>query len=97
MGTFFLFLLFLILVNMVLGIIAFAVIVGACCLCCVGIVFMIPYIGTVAMLPLLVWRRAYSALFLAQFGPAFDVFVPSPTPVVVPTELIPPAPTEPNF
>ncbi|MHC4525347.1 MAG: DUF7544 domain-containing protein [Planctomycetota bacterium] len=91
-GTFVLFLLFLIAVNIVLGIIALIVVVGACCLCCVGIIFMIPYIGTVAMLPLIVWRRAYSALFLAQFGPEFDVFVPEVTPVVVPTAEIPPVP-----
>ena len=97
MGTFFLFLLFLIVVNMVLGIIAFAVVLGACCLCCVGIIFMIPYVSTVAMLPLLVWRRAYSALFLAQFGPEYDVFIQTATPVIVPTDIIPPAPPEPNY
>ena len=96
-GTFVLFLLFLIAVNIVLGIIALIVVVGACCLCCVGIIFMIPYIGTVAMLPLIVWRRAYSALFLAQFGPEFDVFVPEVTPFVVPTAEIPPVPPNPNF
>ncbi|MHC4882034.1 MAG: DUF7544 domain-containing protein [Planctomycetota bacterium] len=93
-GTFFLFLLFLVVVSIVLGMIAFAVVVGACCLCCVGIIFMLPYIGTVAMLPLLVWRRAYSALFLAQFGPEFDVFASEAVPVVVPTASIPPIPPE---
>lgn len=97
MGTFFLFLLFLIVVNIVLGMIAFAVVMGACCLCCVGIIFLIPYISTVAMLPLLVWRRAYSALFLAQFGPAYDVFIQSPTPVVVAADSMPPAPPEQNL
>ena len=100
-GMFFLFLLFLIVVNLVLGMIAFAVVLGACCLCCVGIIFMIPYIGTVAMLPLLVWRRAYSALFLAQFGPRFDVFART-DPVIVPMDVFPPEPpvtdtTDPGF
>lgn len=90
-GTFFLFLLFLIVVNIVLGMITFAVVMAACCMCCVGIIFMLPYIGTVAMLPLLVWRRAYSALFLGQFGPRFDVFGPQSEPVVVPTETFDPA------
>lgn len=90
LGTFFLFLLFLIVVNIVLGMIAFAVVMAACCMCCIGIIFMIPYIGTVAMLPLLVWRRAYSALFLSQFGPQFDVFPPQVPPVVVPSAVIPP-------
>lgn len=90
MGTFFLFLLFLIVVNIALGFIVLAVVVAACCMCCVGVIFMIPYIGTVAMLPLLVWRRAYSALFLAQFGPQFDVFMPASGSVVVPSEAIVP-------
>jgi hypothetical protein len=91
MGTFFLFLLFLVVVNLVLGMIAFALVMAACCLCCVGVIFMIPYIGTVAMLPLLVWRRAYSALFLAQFGPRFDVFART-DPVIVPMDVFPPEP-----
>jgi hypothetical protein len=97
MGTFFVFLLFLIVVNKVLGMITVAVVLGACCLCCVGVIFMIPYLGTVAMLPLLVWRRAYSVLFLAQFGPEYDVFIKTATPVIVPTDIIPPAPSDPNF
>ena len=89
-GTFFLYLLFLIVVNIALGFIAFAVVVAACCMCCAGIIFMIPYIGTVAMLPLLVWRRAYSALFLAQFGLQFDVFPPKTEPVIVGSaEIVP--------
>jgi len=92
MGTFFLFLLFLVVVNIVLAMIAFAVVAGACCLCCVGVIFMIPYIGTVAMLPLLVWRRAYSALFLAQFGLQFDVFART-DPVIVPLDVFPPEPS----
>lgn len=93
-GKFFLFLLFLILVNIVLGVITFAIVVGACCLCCIGIIFMIPYIGTVALLPIHVWRRAYSALFFAQFGPQFDVFAQT-DPVVVPTDAIPVTPPQP--
>ena len=91
MGTFVLFLLFLIVVSVGLGVIGMAVVMAACCLCCVGIIFMLPYIGTVAMLPLFVWRRAYSALFLAQFGPEFDVFA-NVTPVVVPSASIRPVP-----
>jgi len=95
MGTFFLFLLFLIVVHIVIGMIAFAVVAAACCMCCVGIIFFIPYIGTVVMLPLLVWRRAYSALFLAQFGPEYDVFARIDS-VVVPTESFPPVPPVPD-
>ena len=91
LGTFFLFLLFLIVVNMVVGMIAVAVVLAACCLCCIGIIFMLPYIGTVAMLPLLVWRRAYSAIFLSQFGPEYNVFYANSQTVVVPSAEIPPA------
>lgn len=81
---FILFLLFLIIVNLVL----WALLVGAGLItCCCGfILFMIPYIGTVAKLPIHVWRRAYSALFLAQFGPEYDVF-PKPIPYA-PTDSV---------
>ena len=43
--------------------------------CCIaGCLMMIPYIGTVLLLPILVFSRAYSLHFLAQFGPRFDAF-----------------------
>ncbi|MCH7558414.1 MAG: hypothetical protein IIB56_13295 [Planctomycetes bacterium] len=47
-----------------------------CCLCCVSLLILIPYIGTVILLPLLVFKRAYSLRYLGQFGPEFDVFGP---------------------
>ena len=47
-----------------------------CCLCCVSLLLLIPYIGTVILLPVLVFKRAYSLLYLGQFGPEFDVFKP---------------------
>ena len=47
-----------------------------CCLCCVSLLLLIPYIGTVILLPVLVFKRAYSLLYLGQFGPEFDVFRP---------------------
>ncbi len=111
-GTFFLFLLFLIVVNLVVGMIALAVVLAACCMCCIGIIFMLPYIGTVAMLPLIVWRRAYSAIFLSQFGPEYNVFyaktqtvaadiaeIPpvGPMPPITEGGDLPPQPPEQNF
>ena len=43
--------------------------------CCVGfIVVAIPYVGSVIMLPVHATYRAFSAEFLAQFGPEFDVW-----------------------
>ena len=42
---------------------------------------MVPYLGTVLLLPVLVFQRAYSLHFLAQFGPAYDVFPPAASPL----------------
>lgn len=71
-GTFILFLLILIVINMVIGMLTVLLIIATCCLA--ACILIIPYIGTVALLPVYVWRRAYSALLLAQFGPEFNVF-----------------------
>lgn len=90
---FILFLLFLLVVNIAISAIVLMLIVVTCC--CAACFLAIPYIGTVLLLPLLVWRRAYSALFFAQFGPEFDVFGQA-DPVVVPTGTIPPAPLTTN-
>ena len=46
--------------------------------CCIAFVLLaIPYVGTLLLLPLLVTYRYFSVDFLAQFGPAFDVFAPA--------------------
>jgi hypothetical protein len=69
-----LYLLFQIVISIVIGAI---VGIGFCvglCLCCASCLLMIPYIGTVILLPLLVFTRAYSLYYLQQFGPQFDVF-----------------------
>ena len=87
-GPFTLYLLFLLVIGLAIGMIVMLAVLFTCC--CAACFLMIPYIGTVVMLPILVWRRAYSLLYLSQYGPEFNVFRPQPTPVVVPTELIPP-------
>ena len=93
-GPFTVYLLFLFVIGLAIGmIILLAVLVTCCCAACF---LMIPYIGTVVMLPILVWRRAYSLLYLSQYGPEFNVFVPEPTPIVVPTASIPPIAPEHN-
>ena len=69
-----LYLLFQIVIAIVIGVI---VMIGFCigmCLCCASCLLMIPYIGTVIILPLLVFKRAYSLCYLQQFGREFDVF-----------------------
>ena len=69
--------------RIVLAIAIIAVMVGAvlvtCCLA--GCLFALPYVGTVFLLPILVFERAYSLHYLAQFGPDYDAFSPPPTSV----------------
>jgi hypothetical protein len=50
--------------------------------CCI---ILIPYVGTVILLPVWVLYRVYSVEFLAQFHPDFDLFLggPEPSPIVV--------------
>ncbi|MHC5158954.1 MAG: DUF7544 domain-containing protein [Planctomycetota bacterium] len=93
-GPFTLYLLFLLVIGLAIGMIVLLAVLVTCC--CAACFLMIPYIGTVVMLPILVWRRAYSLLYLSQYGPEFDVFVPEPTPIVVPTASIPPIGPEHN-
>ena len=71
-GWFILYILFQIVLAMVLGmLVAFIFLLTCCVACCLA---MLPYIGTVVLLPIIVFKRAYSAYFLAQFGPSYDVF-----------------------
>lgn len=66
-------------------------VIGAVLLtCCIGAIpLIIPYIGTVILLPISYTMRAFSVEFLEQFGPEFKVFPPAregesagaPTPV----------------
>lgn len=50
---------------------AVAVVFLMCATCCI---VLIPYVGTVIMLPIFVLFRAYMLLFLRQFGPDYDVW-----------------------
>jgi len=74
-GRFALYILF----QIVIAIAICAILMTAACItcCCAACILAIPYIGTVVMLPLLVFKRAYSLLYLGQFGPSFDCFAPS--------------------
>jgi hypothetical protein len=46
------------------------------CLCCCGfIILCIPYINVVALLPLLVFKRAYSLCYFRQLGSDYDLFI----------------------
>lgn len=73
-GSFALYALFRIVIAIAIGVvIALGFCIG-CCLCCVSVLLLIPYIGTVILLPVFVFVRSYSLCYFRQFGPQFDVF-----------------------
>jgi predicted membrane metal-binding protein len=71
---FVLYLLFQIVLTMAIGALIVMVVLVTCC--CAGCLMLLPYLGTVLLLPVLVFKRAYSLLFFAQFGPEYNVFPP---------------------
>jgi hypothetical protein len=81
-GQFALYILFQIVMAMAIGAMVLAVILVTCC--CAGCLMLLPFIGTVLLLPVLVFKRSYSLYYLAQHG--YDVF-----PVLPPTPPAPPA------
>jgi len=76
LGQFTLYILFQIVIGMAIGVIVVFAILLTCCLA--GCLMIIPYIGTVLLLPVLIFKRAYSLYFFRQFGNAYDVFPPEP-------------------
>jgi len=77
-GRFLLYLLFQIVLTLVIGIMVLATVCVTCC--CAGCIFAIPYVGTVALLPLYVFGRSYSLYYLSQYGPEFNALAPEPEP-----------------
>ena len=80
--------LFFLLFNLAAGIVVIAAVLGTCC--CAGILLAIPYIGTVALLPILAAGRLFSLEYMAQFDP--DLATP---PEIEPAPP-PPLPTRPD-
>jgi hypothetical protein len=71
-ASFFLYGLF---VLLLLILAAFAIVTVALATCCVGlVVLMIPFVGTLVLLPFIVTYRYLSLEFLAQFDASLDVF-----------------------
>jgi len=84
MARFFVYLLF----RFVMAVAIFLMVVIAGCVCCCACcLMMIPYIGTVLLLPVFVFVRSYSLYYLAQYGPEFYVFEPGPEAVPSAGEL----------
>ncbi len=76
-GNLVLYLLFRIVLAICIITVVVVVVVVTCCIA--GCLFALPYLGTVFLLPILVFERAYSLHYLAQFGPDYNVFtVPAP-------------------
>jgi hypothetical protein len=86
-GLFTLYILFQIVLGIAIGIIVVGAVLITCCIA--GCLMMIPYLGTVLLLPVLVFKRSYPLYFLRQFGQGYDVFPPAP-PAPPATGLQPP-------
>lgn len=74
-GSFVLYLLFQLLLHGAIALLVLAVVLVTCCVA--GCLLAIPYVGTVLLLPVLVFSRSYSLHFLAQLGTRYDVFAPA--------------------
>jgi len=77
-GTFILYFLFQIALAMAIGVMVLGAVIITCCLA--GCLMALPYLGTVLLLPVSMFKRCYSLYFLAQFGQQYDVFPPTSTP-----------------
>ena len=60
----------------------------SCATCCLAV---LPYVGTVILLPLFVCLRAFGLLFLRQFGPDYDVWAGLSQPPPPPAPPLPPS------
>lgn len=72
LGSLVIYLLFRIVISMAIGALVFAAMIVTCCIACC--LLALPFIGTVVLLPVLVFERAYPLFYLAQFGPAHNAF-----------------------
>jgi hypothetical protein len=72
LGSFVLYLLFSLVLEIAIRFMVLAVVLVTCCIA--GCLIALPYLGAVVILPISIFRRSYSLYYLAQFGPEFDVF-----------------------
>jgi hypothetical protein len=66
-----LYILFQIVLTSAIGVIVLFMILLTCCIACC--LMLLPFVGTVVLLPVLVFKRAYPLYYLAQYGPQYDV------------------------
>jgi hypothetical protein len=79
--------LFWIVLGIASAITACATILATCCIA------LLPYIGTVILLPLFVCLRAFGLRFIRQFGPDYDVWTGMPETSPTPPSMPPPLPS----
>lgn len=84
-GTFILFFLWTIVLGIVTALAITLLVIGTCCIAAIPLI--IPYLGTVLLLPVLVFYRLIGPEFLKQFGDEFDVTVSGESPTSLPTDL----------
>jgi hypothetical protein len=77
LGNLVLYFLFRMVLIIAITVVVVGVVLVTCCIA--GCLLALPYLGTVFLLPILVFERAYSLHYLAQFGPDYGVFSPPPT------------------
>ncbi len=75
-------------IALAIGLIVVALL-SCCVFCCLSL---LPYIGSVILLPALIFIRCFSLECLAQFGPAYDVFTVDLPPEILPPAVSPPPP-----
>jgi hypothetical protein len=78
LANFILYLLFQIVLGFAIAMVVLATVLVTCCIA--GCLLALPYLGTVLLLPVLVFKRSYSLHYLAQYGLAYDVFAPAEPP-----------------
>lgn len=71
-GDFVVYLLFRLALGIGLAVLVFLVVIATCCIA--GCLMALPYLGTVFLLPLLMFTRCYSLCYLAQYGREYEVF-----------------------
>ncbi len=93
-GEFLAYTVFLVVLAIAVGLGIAIVGLGTCCI--LFVLMIVPYIGSVVLLPVHVTARALGPEYLAQFGPEWNVFPAEPADDVAPTFAAPndpPAPT----